>query len=466
MRTVRDRRPDFVRRVSVPEDRTGRRRVYGAPRSNERPSEASGQRAVFERVPADPSAESRRAKSSPWVVPSPRLSETLMSWRPAAAVAGALAVAALLLVVAFQYFVAPSSTIVVIPQAKRLPIEATIRIDPDAGALDVERGIVPAMVMDATVEDTLIKPTTGRRREAEGVARGYVTVRNRTRQAVVLPAGSRVMTADGTGFLTDAEFLVPPTLQVGGRDVPGEAIVAATAEAPGLAGNAPALAITTVDGPFGGALEAFNPQPLQGGSEREVALVSERDLTDLDNVLTERLQSAAIEHLRRDRPANQTLIVWSPAAGNPQILKHEFSARPDEHAADLSLSMEIRALGTAFSTEDLEAVLRQRLRDSLEGQAFEIDSVRVVTTEVLGERQGVLDLRVQAIAEAVDTINHNTVRETVAGRSLGEGLQALRALPGVDRVTVTHDPPDTSNFPRIGFRIDVKVEAPQPIPTP
>ncbi len=466
MRTVRDRRPDFVRRVSVPDDRTGRRRVYGAPRSNERPSEASGQRAVFERVPADPSAESRRAKSSPWVVPSPRLSETLMSWRPAAAVAGALAVAALLLVVAFQYFVAPSSTIVVIPQAKRLPIEATIRIDPDAGALDVERGIVPAMVMDATVEDTLTKPTTGRRREAEGVARGFVTVRNRTRQAVVLPAGSRVMTADGTGFLTDAEFLVPPTLQVGGRDVPGEAIVAATAEAPGLAGNAPALAITTVDGPFGGALEAFNPQPLQGGSEREVALVSERDLTDLDSVLTERLQSAAIEHLRRDRPANQTLIVWSPAAGNPQILKHEFSARPDEHAADLSLSMEIRALGTAFSTEDLEAVLRQRLRDSLEGQAFEIDSVRVVTTEVLGERQGVLDLRVQAIAEAVDTINHNTVRETVAGRSLGEGLQALRALPGVDRVTVTHDPPDTSNFPRIGFRIDVKVEAPQPIPTP
>ena len=389
-----------------------------------------------------------------------------MSWRPAAAVAGALAVAALLLVVAFQYFVAPSSTIAVIPQAKRLPIEATIRIDPDAGALDLERGIVPAMVMDATVEDTLTKPTTGRRREAEGVARGFVTIRNRTRQAVVLPAGSRVMTEDGTGFLTDAEFLVPPTLQVGGRDVPGEAIVAATAEAPGLAGNAPALAITAVDGPFGGALEAFNPQPLQGGSEREVALVSERDLTDLDDVLTERLQSAAIEHLRRDRPANQTLIVWSPAAGNPQILKREFSARPDEHAADVSLSMEIRALGTAFSTEDLEAVLRQRLRDSLEGQTFEIDSVRVVNTEVLGERQGVMDLRVQAIAEAVDTIDHNTVRETVSGRSLGEGLQALRALPGVDRVTVTHDPADTSNFPRIGFRIDVKVEAPQPIPAP
>ena len=382
-----------------------------------------------------------------------------------AAIVGGLA-AVLVAVVAFQYFVVPTSTIVVVPQANRLPIDATVRVDPDAGTLDLERGIVPATVMEATVQDSLTKPTTGRRREAQGVATGFVTIRNRTRQAVVLPVGTRVMSDDGTGFLTDAEFLVPPTLQVGGRDVPGEAIVAVTAESPGLAGNAPALAITTVDGPFGGALEAFNPQPLEGGSEREVALVSERDRTELEALLSERLQSAATERLRRDRPANQSLIVWSPASGNPQVLRREFSAVADEHAADLSLSMEIRALGTAFATEDLEAVLRRRLQDSLEGQAFEIDTVRVIDTEVLGERQGVLDLRVKAIAEAVETIDHSEVRDTVSGRSLGEGLLALGNLPGVDQVTVTHDPSDTSNFPRIGFRIDVQVEAPLPTPAP
>lgn len=382
-----------------------------------------------------------------------------------AAIAGGLA-AVLVAVVAFQYFVVPTSTIVVVPQANRLPIDASVRVDPDAGSLNLQRGIVPATVMEATVQDSLAKPTTGRRREAQGVATGFVTIRNRTRQAVVLPVGTRVMSDDGTGFLTDAEFLVPPTLQVGGRDVPGEAIVAVTAESPGLAGNAPALAITTVDGPFGGALEAFNPQPLEGGSEREVALVSERDRTELEALLTERLQSAATERLRRDRPANQSLIVWSPASGNPQVLRREFSAVADEHAAELSLSMEIRALGTAFATEDLEAVLRRRLQDSLEGQAFEIDAVRVIDTEVLGERQGVLDLRIKAIAEAVETIDHNEVRDTVSGRSLGEGLLALRNLPGVDQVTVTHDPSDTSNFPRIGFRIDVQVEAPLPTPAP
>lgn len=463
MRAVRERRPDVVRRVYIPEAGINRPRVQSTRWPGVERSAGASKGVVFERI----STGAAPPKATTWRVPWSPVA-TVRVWRDPvsrlgiAAIVGGLA-AILLVVVAFQYFVAPSSTIVVTPEAKRLPIDATVRIDPDAGSVDVERGIVPATIMDATASDTLTKPTTGRRREAQGVATGFVTIRNRTRQAVVLPVGTRVMTADRTGFLTDAEFLVPPTLQVGGRDVPGEAIVAVTAEAPGLAGNAPALAITTVDGPFGGALEAYNPQPLEGGSELEAALVSQRDLSELEGLLTERLQSAAIERLRRDRPANQTLIVWSPATGNPQILRREFSAAPDEHATDLSLSMEIRALGTAFSTEDLEAVLRRRLRDSLEGQAFEIDSIRVVDTEVLGESQGVLDLRVQAIAEAVDTIDHSQVRNTAAGQSLGAGLQALRALPGVDDVSVTHDPTDTSNFPRIGFRIDVQVEAPQPI---
>ena len=463
MRAVRDPRPRVERPVFIRDDAPRRRRGAPEPWPTEERRAGIGQRSIFERVPEDepflgtPNGISGRLAATPI-----RLPRTSMTWQSAAPIAGGLLVAALLLVVAFQYFVAPSSTIVVTPRVERLPIDVTVRIDPDASELDLARGIVPAVVMDATVGDTLTKPTTGRRREAQGFARGFVTVRNRTRQAMVLPAGSRVMTADGTGFLTDSEFLVPPTLQVGGRDVPGEAIVAVTAEAPGLAGNAPALAITAVDGTAGGALEAFNPQPLQGGAEREVALVSPRDFTELDEILLERLQSAAIERLRRDRPTHQTLIVWSPAAGNPQILRREFSAQPDDHAADLSLTMEIRALGTVFATEDLQAVLRQRLRDSLEGQEFEIDSMRVVETEVLGERQGVLDLRVRAVAEAVDTIDDGQVRDTVAGRSLGEGLQALRALPGVAQARVTHDPPDTANFPRLGFRIDVQVEAPRP----
>ncbi len=414
---------------------------------------ASRSSVVFERV--SPGAQRPRTAGLPV-----RLPAAPPQWKPKAAAAGGLLAAVVLLAAACQFFVAPSSTVVVAPNVEEFPIDVTVRIDPDIGSVDLERGLVPATIVDATAEGALQKPTSGRRRVAQTVATGFVTIRNRTRQAVVLPAGSRVLAADRTGFLTDAEILVPPTLQVGGRDVPGEAVVAVTAELPGIEGNAPALAIIAVDGDVGAALEAFNPQPLQGGTEREVSLVDQRDLDELDNVLTERLLSSAVERLRRDRSANQTLIVWSPAAGNPQVLQREFSADLGQRANAVTLGMAIRAQGTAFATEDLRAVLLRRVEAAAPDGGTHVDDIRITNTEVLGERQGVLDIRVLAVAEAHAHVDHGQVRDAVAGRELIDGLRSLRDVPGVRDVSVAHDPPDTANFPRLGFRIDVQVESP------
>lgn len=389
------------------------------------------------------------------------LSDTEM-WRSISRVLAVLVLLVLAGVLLFQFLVMPSSTIRITPYAEYVPIDVTVRIDPDAGSIDLVRGIVPAKVMEASVGDVLTKPTTGRRREAETTATGFVTIRNRTRKILTLPIGSRVRSAGDVGFLTDAEILIPPTLQLGGRDVPGEAIVAVTAESPGLLGNAPALSISSVDGSLGSSLDAFNPQPLQGGSEREVALVTQRDLDELHGLLFERLQSAAIERLRRERLPNEMLVVWSPAAGNPQVLDRVFSASLDERASTVALNMDIRARGTAFSTSDLKAVLSHRLKDAPSGADIKLDDIRISNWEVLGESQGVLDLRVEAVGEAVDTIDHEQVRQSAVGRSLADGMRGLDGIPGADEVVVKHYPKDTGNFPRLGFRIDVKVTAPKP----
>ena len=63
-----------------------------------------------------------------------------------------------------------------------------------------------------------------------------------------------------------------------------------------------------VDGPEAETLDVFNSQPITGAAEREIALVSQRDIDELDRVLLERLQSAAVEELRRDRPEQHTLV--------------------------------------------------------------------------------------------------------------------------------------------------------------
>ena len=396
----------------------------------------------------------------------PQVLSDMEMWRSISRVLVALALMVLGGLLLFQFFVMPSSTIHITPRAEYVPIDVTVRIDPDAGSIDLVRGIVPAKVMEAAVGDVLTKPTTGRRREAEATATGSVTVRNRTREILILPIGSRVRSTGGVGFLTDAEIMIPPTLQLGTRDVPGEAIVAVTAESPGILGNVSALSISSVDGSLGASLDAFNPQPLQGGSEREGALVTQRDLDELYGLLFERLQSAAIERLRRERSPNETLVVWSPAAGNPQVMERSYSASLDERASTVSLNLNIRARGTAFSTSDLKAILRHRLKDAPSGADIKLDDIRISNWEVLGESQGVLDLRVEAVGEAVDAIDHERVRKSTLGRSLADGMHGLDGISGVDEAVVKHYPEDTGNFPRLGFRIDVKVTAPKPNQNP
>ncbi len=376
---------------------------------------------------------------------------------------GAIIIAVLAAYLAVVYFVLPGSTVVVTPIAEFVPIVAVVRVDPDAGTVDLDRGLIPAVVVEATVEDSLSKPTTGRRREAESFGTGFVTLRNRTREALLVPRGTAVRSADDTAFLTDAEVLVPPTLRVGGRDVPGEAIVAVTAERPGLAGNLPSLSIATVDPPLAAVLEPYNPQPLTGGAEREVALVGQRDRDELAAVLHERLQSAAVETLRRERGENQTLVVWSPESGNPQVISENFTAAVDERAPLLTLTLALRASGTVYENADLEQLLRHQLQTRLGTDAASFNEIRVVESEVVAERLGILELRVRAVAQAVTTVKADAIRDALAGRSLDEGQAVLAGTPDIAGFTVTHDPPNTGNFPRIPFRIDVQIAPPRAV---
>ena len=378
---------------------------------------------------------------------------------------GLIGAAALVGYLLFAFYLAPSATVVLTPDIRLVPIEATVRVDPDVGGIDLRQQIIPATVVEAVVQYTLAKPTTGRRREAQSFATGFVTLRNRTREVVIAPRGIRITAVGGTAYISEAEVMVPPTLPVSGKPVPGEAIVAVTAERSGPDGNLPALAVNGVEGPLGTLLEAFNAQPIQGGTEREVALVAQRDVDELAAVLEERVESAAVEHLRRERPANQTLVVWSSQDGNPQVITREFSANVDDRATTLSLDLALRARGTSFANSDLARVLREVVAGIPGQDAEALDNVRVIKTEVVSDSWGVLELRVRAVGEAVTFIDPGAVSAALAGLSLDDGSSMLAAMPGVSRYQVRHDPSDTANFPRVGLRIDVQVTSQSPAAT-
>ncbi len=401
-------------------------------------------------------------------VDSPRTMRTYRRWdhnhHPARILAPAvltvLGVIAVWIVMAFWIW--PSATVHVSPLATHVPITLDVRIDPELSDADVDTRAIPGTVVTAASDGSMSMPTTGRRREPVEFARGRITLRNRTREAVVAPRNTQVRTQQGTSFLTDAEVLVPPTVEIVGQTVPGEATVSVTAEQPGTTGNVQSLAIVAVDGPTAEFLDVFNSQPISGAAEREIALVSQRDVEELEQVLLERLQSAAVEELRRDRPEQHTLVVWSPKAGNPEIVQRDFSADVDQLAAVLQLNLQVRASGTVFANDDLERIIANGLASG--GADVEFDEIHVLRTEVLDESFGRVDMRIEAVGESVAKLDTDAIRGMLAGASLDDGTAALNGLSQVATWQVSHDPPDTENFPRWGWRIDVQVTEPTAIP--
>ena len=371
-----------------------------------------------------------------------------------------LGVIGLWIVVAFWIW--PSATVHVSPLATHVPITLDVRVDPGLSDVDVDRRAIPGAVVTAVSDGSMSMPTTGRRREPVEFARGRITLRNRTREAVVAPRNTRVRTQQGTSFLTESEVLVPPTVEIVGQTVPGEATVGVTAEQPGTTGNVQSLAIMAVDGPAAEWLDVFNSQPISGAAEREIALVSQRDVEELERVLLERLQSASVEELRRERPEQHTLIVWSPEAGNPEVMQREFSADVDQLAAVLQLDLEVRASGTTFANDDLERIIVAALER--DGADVEFDEIHVLRTEVLDESFGQLHLRVEAVGESVAKLDTGAIRGLLAGAAVDDGAAALNGISQVATWRVSHDPPDTENYPRWGWRIDVQVTEPTAVP--
>ncbi|MDQ1301870.1 MAG: hypothetical protein QG637_1792 [Chloroflexota bacterium] len=163
----------------------------------------------------------------------------------------------------------PSATITVTPVSESLQMRASLTAIQD-GATDPVAGTIPARVLSAQVSGDGTAPTTGRRQEPAGKARGQVVVINRTNRQITMPAGTVVATATGNNarFVTLAEAPLAPNARA---TVPIEATL------PGPSGNVRASTITQVEGPLALSVVVANDGPTGGGTLARVGVVTEED---------------------------------------------------------------------------------------------------------------------------------------------------------------------------------------------
>lgn len=336
-----------------------------------------------------------------------------------------------LVFIAVSYLV-PGATVTLSPEVQPISVTQEILVDPFIETVDYGRFAVPGRILQVDQSWQTDVETTGILEAPSASARGKVVFANRLAEEVVVPAGVRVSTSEGSNvvFQTLAEAIVPG---VEG----GTAEVDVIAIEPGPQGNVAANLINKIEGSLAVKLDVRNLEPTEGGGVRETPAVTEADQERLRSQVLQFLQAASVSEMEAQLTEREFLARDSLRVVT--IDSETFSHFPGEQANRVALEMRAQVAGTAVNTTDASGIVYEALAAQVpeghilvpesikfaSGSVIGVDEAGRVTFEMIGEAVVAPEL---ALAEALTAIAGQ--KQDIAIAYLYQELP-LRQLPEI-----------------------------------
>lgn len=331
------------------------------------------------------------------------------AWRAAPAVrVGSFAVGVLSVLILVALFI-PRAQVTLQPESKVQSVVLPVSASPSVESVFIT-GNIPAHELRTVVEGEQTITVTGEGVIPQSKAKGVALFRNLTQQAVTVPAGTVVRSAD-----------VERIRFVTARDGTVDAGVGETLELPieavegGLAGNLEAEAVNTVEGRLGLLLSVTNPEPLKGGRELASVQASEADRKRAKNLLLRKLEMDAHEGLADEIDSGDTLFEDTFAVS--QILSEEYDPPAGAVGATLTLTMQVEYSILYASASDLAELAALALNASLPSgfsPASDAITVKPVSTPS-SNANGSTRWTVRAERNIVQQINVAQVAQMIQG---------------------------------------------------
>jgi hypothetical protein len=356
--------------------------------------------------------------------------------------------------------VLPAATITVTPG--RAPVQVTVPLVADATlvAIDMDKNVLPARLVEVTLEESGRIATTGSKQKASGNAAGSVVFTNLGSSPVDIPNGTIVSTGTGTpiSFRTTSEGKLEGG--VGARvTVPVEAVE------PGTQGNVRANTINTVSGALRFRARVSNPNGTGGGGASMVQVVTQADKDNLLAALEASLASKAYDALQAQVQPGEWL---PPESVQTFVIAQAFDRFNDDEATELGLNLRVLAQGTALNQEQTNEAMMVALRRAVPARgklvADSVGFVRAPGAVALGRQ---VQFTMTASAEYVIPIEPADLRGAVTGLAPEDATTAIMARWPLARPPEIYQDPDwMGTLPSFGSRIQVRVEYAGSLDTP
>lgn len=382
-------------------------------------------------------------------------------WR---AFLGRIAVLLILIIVlgVTAYIVAPSATITLQLSQDIIESEVNLTADPNARDVDIERRIIPATIVRATVQSTSTLETTGSETLPDTPAIGVVVFTNQTPDAITIPAGTIVSTSAITPirFRTMEEKRLP-----GGTGQNVDVPIQADDDSLGSQGNVDVGMINGVVGDLAGRMTVRNLTPTTGGESRAFRLVTQQDHERLLAIVSGQIQAAAYSEMQQTLTESQAIVIETlriPPSGiraDWTTFSHEVGAVADTLSLEMRATVEALAIDDRFARQIVLADLaaRQPVGLYLLPDSFQYSR----GTEIQAQSDGTVILSASGQGIVTSELNTLQIQENVAGRTPEDAVAAIQRLVSLAPGTtpqITIEPEWLTHLPLLPIRIQVVVQ--------
>jgi hypothetical protein len=294
---------------------------------------------------------------------------------------------------------------------------------------------------------------SGSRDAPDEPARGRVFFINNINQPVTVPAGTVVATSGGTTirFTTLEAVTVQGTVGAVGE-------VQAVAVDPGPSGNVGANLINRIhhEGSLSLEVRVTNPEAMQGGSVKQVGMVTAADQERLRGVLVQQLQQAASSQLNELLEEGEFLAAQSIALDH--IVTEEYDTPVEEEADVLTLEMAAMFQGTAVDEDNAKNFVVGALEAVVPpGFALRDQDLRFDRGEISVLQDGRVAFAVKGTAAVLAELDEGALKEAIRGTPLDTAREYLSQNLRLQQPPQIEIAPDwwLERMPWFDFRISI-----------
>ncbi len=354
----------------------------------------------------------------------------------------ALGVTCFSLLVAAYFLFRPRINIIVHPTVKDHLFHTVATVGANFGEREVIQGKLPIKVLEKQEELNVSLATTGRKRVGHVAAKGNAVFINSGVTPIIVPKGTVVSTKAGIKFITSKPVVVPKKttryeLGVPMGEVYGQAEVEVEAVEKGTIGNVEKQMITKIEGHLANTLHVVNTQRFTSGEDRSVAVVQEEDLRRAEVEAKRQVALRAESEVKGMVEEGYLLLPELTETQTGQIRAEQpLGTESSTLAVKLTYKIRTSLLSKTHLYKWLEHNLAQTLPTGFRPVTNEI-ACREVKAEGNLETAKV---SVLATAKIRGEIDHEKIRQAVAGKSLQQAKETLATFPEVGVVEFTGDP--------------------------